>query len=164
MSDHESMTDVGCTDPELSQELRDALTILRDHSDNDDFRTLADDVLAGGAAWSRRPARRRSATWSSRVSRRSSLIWAPTRNRVSPREPSRQGRPPARAAARAPAAPGCVQLLAATQASKGRVRRCTCSTAHRRGTVGPPTVDPVVQLHRRQRLRLLRVLTAMDVD
>jgi hypothetical protein len=47
MTDHEPMTDVGCKDPELSQELRDALTTLRDHSDNDDFRALADDVLAG---------------------------------------------------------------------------------------------------------------------
>jgi hypothetical protein len=47
MADHEPMTDVGCGDPGLSQELRDALTLLRDHSDNDDFRTLMDDVLAG---------------------------------------------------------------------------------------------------------------------
>jgi hypothetical protein len=47
MTDHEPMTHVGCRDPELSQELRDALTMLRDHSDNDDFRALADDVLAG---------------------------------------------------------------------------------------------------------------------
>jgi hypothetical protein len=47
MTDHEPRTDVGCRDPELSQELRDALTMLRDHSDNNDFRILADDVLAG---------------------------------------------------------------------------------------------------------------------
>jgi hypothetical protein len=47
MADHELMADGGCGDPELSQELRDALTLLRDHSDNDNFRTLVDDVLAG---------------------------------------------------------------------------------------------------------------------
>ncbi|MGH3867391.1 MAG: hypothetical protein ACRDQ4_14865 [Pseudonocardiaceae bacterium] len=47
MADHEPMPDGGCTDPELSQELRDALTLLRDHSGNDNFRTLVDDVLAG---------------------------------------------------------------------------------------------------------------------
>ncbi|MGH3671261.1 MAG: hypothetical protein ACRDSH_11595, partial [Pseudonocardiaceae bacterium] len=37
----------GCGDPELSQELRDALGTLREHSDNDDFRTVVADVLAG---------------------------------------------------------------------------------------------------------------------
>jgi hypothetical protein len=47
MADHEPMTDGGGGDPGLSQELRDALTLLRDHSDNDNFRTLVDDVLAG---------------------------------------------------------------------------------------------------------------------
>ncbi|MGH3789437.1 MAG: hypothetical protein ACRDRU_02690 [Pseudonocardiaceae bacterium] len=47
MTDYKPMTDVGCGDPELSEELRDALTMLRDHSDNADFRTLVDDVLAG---------------------------------------------------------------------------------------------------------------------
>lgn len=47
MADDEPTTDVGCGDPELSEELKDALTLLRDHSDNDDFRTLIDDVLAG---------------------------------------------------------------------------------------------------------------------
>lgn len=47
MADHEPITDSGCGDPGLSQELRDALTLLRDHSDNDNFRTLVDDVLAG---------------------------------------------------------------------------------------------------------------------
>ena len=47
MTDHEPMTDVACSDPELSAELRDALALLRDRSDNEDFRTLADDVLAG---------------------------------------------------------------------------------------------------------------------
>jgi len=47
MADHDSLTDGRCGDPGLSQELRDALTLLRDHSDNDNFRTLVDDVLAG---------------------------------------------------------------------------------------------------------------------
>jgi hypothetical protein len=47
MADHEPMMDVACGDPELSEELRDALALLRDRSDNDDFRTLVDDVLAG---------------------------------------------------------------------------------------------------------------------
>jgi hypothetical protein len=47
MADHEPTVDVACGDPELSEELRDALALLRDRSDNDDFRTLADDVLAG---------------------------------------------------------------------------------------------------------------------
>jgi hypothetical protein len=47
MTDHEPMTDGGRGKPELSQELRDALTLLRDHSNNDNFRTLVDDVLAG---------------------------------------------------------------------------------------------------------------------
>lgn len=47
MADHKPMTDGGCGEPGLSQELRDALTLLRDHSDNDNFRTLVDDVLAG---------------------------------------------------------------------------------------------------------------------
>jgi hypothetical protein len=47
MADHEPTMGGGCPDPELSQELRDALTLLHDHSDNDAFRTLIDDVLAG---------------------------------------------------------------------------------------------------------------------
>jgi hypothetical protein len=47
MADHEPMTDGGCGDPALSQELRDALTLLGENSDDDDFRTLVDDVLAG---------------------------------------------------------------------------------------------------------------------
>ncbi|MDQ4103096.1 MAG: hypothetical protein M3186_05105 [Actinomycetota bacterium] len=46
MADHET-TGVGCGEPELSQELREALTLLREHSDDNDFRTLVDDVLAG---------------------------------------------------------------------------------------------------------------------
>jgi len=40
-------TDGGCGEPALSQELRDALTLLHERSDNDDFRALVDDVLAG---------------------------------------------------------------------------------------------------------------------
>ena len=47
MADHEPTMGGGCQDPELSQELRDALTLLHDHSDDDPFRTLIDDVLAG---------------------------------------------------------------------------------------------------------------------
>ncbi|HKS50945.1 MAG TPA: hypothetical protein VJS67_03655 [Pseudonocardiaceae bacterium] len=47
MADHESHMDGGCAEPELSAELRDALTLLQQHSDDDEFRTLIDDVLAG---------------------------------------------------------------------------------------------------------------------
>jgi hypothetical protein len=47
MADDEPMMDVACGDPELSEELRDALALLRDRNDNDDFRMLVDDVLAG---------------------------------------------------------------------------------------------------------------------
>ena len=47
MADHEPTVDVACGDPEPSEELRDALTLLRDRSNNDEFRTLVDDVLAG---------------------------------------------------------------------------------------------------------------------
>ena len=47
MADHEPMMDGGCAEPELSQQLRDALTLLSQHSDDDQFRTLIDDVLAG---------------------------------------------------------------------------------------------------------------------
>ncbi|HEY6422760.1 MAG TPA: hypothetical protein VIY28_05825 [Pseudonocardiaceae bacterium] len=47
MANHEPLTDVACTDPEMSEELRDALALLRDRSDNDEFRSLIDDVLAG---------------------------------------------------------------------------------------------------------------------
>lgn len=39
--------DGGCAEPELTPELRDALTLLRQHSDDDEFSTLIDDVLAG---------------------------------------------------------------------------------------------------------------------
>ncbi len=41
------MMDGGCADPALSPELRDALTLLREHSDDSDSRMLVDDVLAG---------------------------------------------------------------------------------------------------------------------
>jgi hypothetical protein len=47
MADYEPMMDVACSDPELSEELREALALLRDRSDNDEFRTLVDEVLAG---------------------------------------------------------------------------------------------------------------------
>lgn len=47
MADHKHVTDVACSDPELSEELREAFTLLRDRSDNDEFRALVDDVLAG---------------------------------------------------------------------------------------------------------------------
>jgi hypothetical protein len=47
MADHEPTMDSGCAEPELSAELRDALTLLQRHSDNEAFRTLVDDVLAG---------------------------------------------------------------------------------------------------------------------
>jgi hypothetical protein len=40
-------TDAGTGEPELSQQLREALAFLRDHSGNNEFRALADDVLAG---------------------------------------------------------------------------------------------------------------------
>jgi hypothetical protein len=47
MADHEPRTDVACGEPAVSDQLRDALTLLRDRSDDDEFRLLADDVLAG---------------------------------------------------------------------------------------------------------------------
>jgi hypothetical protein len=47
MADHEPTTDVACSDPELSDELRDALVLLRDRSDNDNFRVLVNDLLDG---------------------------------------------------------------------------------------------------------------------
>ncbi|MGH3932048.1 MAG: hypothetical protein ACRDTF_18970 [Pseudonocardiaceae bacterium] len=47
MADHEPMTDVACGEPELSAELRDALALLRDRSEDDEFRTLVGEVLAG---------------------------------------------------------------------------------------------------------------------
>jgi hypothetical protein len=60
MADHEPMMDGGCAEPELSQQLRDALTLLRQHSDDEEFCT--------------RPARQRSATSSSPASRKSSIV------------------------------------------------------------------------------------------
>ncbi|MGH3972882.1 MAG: hypothetical protein ACRDS9_06110 [Pseudonocardiaceae bacterium] len=47
MADHEPTMDAPRGDPELSGELRAALTLLRERSDNGDFITLVDDVLAG---------------------------------------------------------------------------------------------------------------------
>lgn len=47
MADQEPMTDVACGDPAMTPELHDALTLLRDRSDNEEFCTLVDDVLAG---------------------------------------------------------------------------------------------------------------------
>jgi hypothetical protein len=41
------MMDGGCAEPELTPELREALTLLREHSDDTEFHTLIDDVLAG---------------------------------------------------------------------------------------------------------------------
>ena len=46
MADQEPMM-AGCAEPELSQELRDALALLSEHSDNQDFRALIEDVLTG---------------------------------------------------------------------------------------------------------------------
>ncbi|HET9257439.1 MAG TPA: hypothetical protein VFO16_19865 [Pseudonocardiaceae bacterium] len=36
-----------CAEPEPSQELREALILLRERSDNNEFRALVDDVLTG---------------------------------------------------------------------------------------------------------------------
>jgi hypothetical protein len=47
MANQKAEMDGGCADPEPSPELRDALLLLREHSNNDEFRTLIDDVLAG---------------------------------------------------------------------------------------------------------------------
>lgn len=47
MADQEPMIDGGCAEPELPQEVREALALLSEHSDNTDFRALIDDVLAG---------------------------------------------------------------------------------------------------------------------
>lgn len=41
------MLDVAGGDPALSRHLRNSLTLLRDRSDDPEFRRLADDVLAG---------------------------------------------------------------------------------------------------------------------
>ncbi|MCA1674757.1 MAG: hypothetical protein LC799_22055 [Actinobacteria bacterium] len=47
MAHQEPTTDVACGDPAMTPELHDALTLLRDRSDDGEFRTLVDDVLAG---------------------------------------------------------------------------------------------------------------------
>ena len=47
MADHESMTDVACGEPELATDVREALTLLRARSDDDEFRRVVDDVLDG---------------------------------------------------------------------------------------------------------------------
>ena len=47
MSEHESMTEVACSEPTLSEELRAALVLLRDRSDDDEFHRIVDDVLTG---------------------------------------------------------------------------------------------------------------------
>ena len=47
MANQEPTTDVTCGEPAMTPDLRDALTLLRDRSDDDEFRTLVDDVLAG---------------------------------------------------------------------------------------------------------------------
>lgn len=47
MADQDPNTHVACGEPPLSPELKDALTLLRERSDNDEFRALLDDVLAG---------------------------------------------------------------------------------------------------------------------
>lgn len=47
MADHEPLTDLACGDPELSTEVREALTLLRERSDDEEFRELVEDVLTG---------------------------------------------------------------------------------------------------------------------
>lgn len=50
MADQEPTTDVAedvAAEPELFAELRDALELLRDRSEDDEFRTLVDEVLGG---------------------------------------------------------------------------------------------------------------------
>lgn len=47
MTNQEPTTEHACSDPAMTPELRDALTLLRDRSDDDAFCTLVDDVLAG---------------------------------------------------------------------------------------------------------------------
>src|SRR5688500_14255711 len=45
--DEEPMLDVAAGDPALSRHLRNSLTLLRDRSDDPEFRRLADEVLTG---------------------------------------------------------------------------------------------------------------------
>lgn len=46
MAESEPATDVACAEPALSADVREALALLRDHSD-EEFRELIDEVLAG---------------------------------------------------------------------------------------------------------------------
>src|SRR6266536_580768 len=48
--EQEPTLDIAHGDPALTRHLRRSLEILRDRSDNDDFRRLADDVLTGRAS------------------------------------------------------------------------------------------------------------------
>lgn len=47
MANQEHPTDVACGDPAMTPELHDALTLLRDRSDDGEFRALVDEVLSG---------------------------------------------------------------------------------------------------------------------
>jgi hypothetical protein len=47
MANPEPTTHVACGDPAMTPELQDALTLLRDRSDDGEFRTLVEDVLSG---------------------------------------------------------------------------------------------------------------------
>ena len=47
MAHQEHPTDVACGDPAMTPELHDALTLLRDRSDDGEFRALVDEVLYG---------------------------------------------------------------------------------------------------------------------
>jgi hypothetical protein len=47
MAHQEHPTDVACGDPAMTPELHDALTLLRDRSDDSEFRALVDEVLSG---------------------------------------------------------------------------------------------------------------------
>ncbi|MBB5870770.1 hypothetical protein F4553_004149 [Allocatelliglobosispora scoriae] len=47
--DDEPILDVARGDRAISQHLRHSLSLLRERSDNEDFRRLADDILAGRA-------------------------------------------------------------------------------------------------------------------
>ncbi|HEX2298042.1 MAG TPA: hypothetical protein VHH34_05905 [Pseudonocardiaceae bacterium] len=47
MAHQEHPTDVACGDPAMTPELREALTLLRDGSDNSEFRALVDEILSG---------------------------------------------------------------------------------------------------------------------
>ena len=47
MANQEPTAHTACGDPAMTEELRDALTLLRDRSDDGAFRELVDEVLAG---------------------------------------------------------------------------------------------------------------------